>query len=126
MEIVQSIPSNTLKESPICSNTDTTFLSAIGSANADAKLKEIDIIASFIIGIKHIESTTNIPIKPTAFFNILLQPRTASTVSPRSLPTTGIALVTTAFVVFKVNPSTLLDKLPSKDNIPNKYRKHYS
>ncbi len=123
-DIVQSIPSKILKESPICSNTETIFLSAIGSASADAKLKEIDIIASFIIGIKHIESTTKIPTKPTAFFKILLQAKTASTVSPKSFPTTGIALVTTAFVVFNVSPSTLLVSDPSSDNIPNKNCKY--
>lgn len=73
-----------------------------------------------------IEITTIIPINPIAFFNILLHPSTASTVSPSNFPTTGTALVTTAFVVFKVIPSTLLVKLPSKDNTPCKYCKCYS
>lgn len=117
-DIVQTIPRRTLKVSPICSKTETIFLSAIGSEIADARLKERDIIASFIIGIKHIESTTNIPTNPIAFFKILLHPSTASTVSPNTLPTTGMALVTTAFVVLIVSPSTLLVKLPSSDNIP--------
>ena len=115
---MQTIPRRTLKVSPICPKTETIFLSAIGSERAAAKLKEIDIIASFIIGIIHIESTTKIPTNPIAFFNILLQPRTASTVSPKILPTTGIALVTTAFVVLIVIPSTLLVSVPSKDKTP--------
>lgn len=75
-------------------------------------------MASFIIGIIHIESTTNIPTKPIAFFSMLLQPSTASTDSPKILPTTGIALVTTAFVVFIVSPSTLLVNVPSKERTP--------
>ncbi len=73
---------------------------------------------SFNNGIKHIESTTNIPTNPIAFFNILLHPRTASTLSPKILPTTGIVLVTTAFVVLIVIPSTLLVKVPSSDKTP--------
>lgn len=101
---MQIIPSNTLNVSPICSNTDTIFLSAIGSAKAEARLNDIDITPSFIIGIIHIEATTNIPTKPTAFLSILLQPKTASTVSPNILPTTGIVVVTTAFVVFTAIP----------------------
>lgn len=117
-EIVQTIPRRTLKVSPICPRTETIFLSAIGSERAAARLKETDIIASFIIGIIHIASTTNIPTKPSAFFNILLHPSTASTVSPKILPTTGIALVTTAFVVLIVIPSTLLVSVPSNDNTP--------
>ena len=40
-----------------------------------------------------------IPITPTAFFKIIPQPKTVSTASPRIFPTTGIAELTTAFVV---------------------------
>ena len=109
---MQTIPSNILKVSPICSNTEIIFLSAIGSLNADVKLNAIVITASFIIGIAHIESTTIIPTNPTAFFKILPHPKTASTVSPKSFPTTGIVLVTTALVVFTVSPSTELVSVP--------------
>ena len=43
---------------------------------------------------------------------------TASTVSPSSFPTTGILLLTTAFAVFAVIPSTELPSVPSSDNTP--------
>lgn len=119
-EITHTIPSNTLKVPPICSNTETIFLSAIGSASAPARLKDMDIIISFIIGSTHIDKTTKIPTKPTAFFSMLLQPKIASTVSPKNFPTTGIAVVTTALVVFTVRPSTLLVSVPSSDRTPTK------
>lgn len=85
-DIVHIIPNNILKVPPICSNIDTIFLSAIGSLNAAVRLKAIESIVSFIIGIIHIASTTIIPINPTAFFSIFPHPSTASTVSPRSFP----------------------------------------
>ena len=59
----------------------------------------------------------NVPKIPTVFFNILLHPRTASILSPKILPTTGIKLDTAALVVFAVNPSTEEDKVPSKESI---------
>lgn len=85
-DTVHSIPSSTLKVPPICSNTDTIFLSAIGSLNAAVRLKAKESTPNLIIGIIHIERTTKIPTNPTAFFSILLHPSTASTVSPNSFP----------------------------------------
>ena len=58
------------------------------------------------------------PITPIAFFNIIPHPSTLSTASPNILPTIGILLLTIAFVVFAVIPSTLLDNVPSSDIIP--------
>lgn len=85
-DIVHIIPSSILKVPPICSSTDTIFLSAIGSLKAAVRLKATDSMVSFIIGIMHIDSTTIIPTKPTAFFSMFPQPSTASTVSPKSFP----------------------------------------
>ena len=85
-DIVHIIPSKILKVPPICSSTETIFLSAIGSLSAAVRLKATESIVNFIIGIIHIPSTTIIPTKPTAFFSIFPQPSTASTVSPRSFP----------------------------------------
>lgn len=44
------------------------------------------------------------PTSPTAFFKMIPQPRTVSTASPNIFPTTGIAELTTAFVVLAVIP----------------------
>lgn len=70
------------------------------------------------MGIIQIPITTITPTIPTAFFKMLLQPITVSTASPRIFPTTGIKFDTAALAVFAVIPSTLLDRLPSSDNIP--------
>ena len=59
--------------------------------------------------------TIMIPITPTAFFKIIPHPKTVSTASPRIFPTTGIAELTTAFVVLAVIPSTLLESVPSNE-----------
>lgn len=85
-DIVHNIPSKILNVPPICSNTDTIFLSAIGSLNADVRWNAMDSTPSFITGIIHIASTTNIPTNPTAFFSILPHPSTASTDSPKAFP----------------------------------------
>ena len=60
----------------------------------------------------HIPIITIIPTSPTAFFNTIPHPKTVSTASPNIFPTTGIAELTIAFVVFAVIPSTLLDNVP--------------
>ena len=43
-----------------------------------------------------------------------------STASPKIFPTIGTALLTTAFAVLAVIPSTLLDSVPSIDKTPTK------
>ena len=75
-------------------------------------------VVSFIIGVIHIPIIISTPINPTAFFNIIPQPSTVSTASPKIFPTTGIAVLTTVFVVFDVIPSTELDSVPSKEITP--------
>ena len=67
-EIAETIPSNTLKVSPICSKIDTIFLSAIGSLRAEVRLNKSDMTASFIIGTIHIDITTNIPYESNCIF----------------------------------------------------------
>ena len=58
-------------------------------------------IPNFKMGIMQIPITIMIPIIPTAFFKIIPHPKTVSTASPKIFPTTGIAELTTAFVVFE-------------------------
>lgn len=70
------------------------------------------------MGTIQIPITTITPTIPIAFFRMLLHPITVSTASPSIFPTTGIKFDTAALAVFAVIPSTLLDKLPSSDNIP--------
>ena len=65
-----------------------------------------------------IPKTIITPTTPTAFLRIIPHPSTVSTASPNIFPTTGIAELTTAFVVLAVKPSTLLDNVPSRDTIP--------
>ena len=77
-------------------------------------------IPNLRIGMIQIPITTITPIKPTAFFKRIPAPRTVSTASPRIFPTTGIAELTTAFVVFAVIPSTLLESVPSSEITPTK------
>lgn len=67
-ETVHTIPSSILNVPPICSSTDTIFLSAIGWLKAAVRLKENESIINFIIGIIHIESTTNMPDKSYCIF----------------------------------------------------------
>lgn len=94
-----------MKVPPICSRTDTIFLSAIVSLRAAVMLKAIDRTVSLIIGTMQIASTTIIPTKPTAFFKMLLQPKDCVyCFSEVVFRTTGIVLVTTALVVFTVSP----------------------
>ena len=62
----------------------------------------------------------NTPTIPTAFFNIIPHPNTESTASPNIFPTIGIAELTTALVVLADIPSTLLDKVPSKETVATK------
>lgn len=112
------IPKNILKISPISSSKFVILVSAIACVATANNLYDIVNIASFIIGAIHIPITTIIPTIPTAFFNIIPHPNTVSTASPNILPTTGIAELTIAFVVFAVTPSTLLVNVPSKDTIP--------
>ena len=64
----------------------------------------------------HIPSITTIPTIPTAFFTIDVAPITISTLSPSVFPTTGIRF-DTDFIPFAASPSTLLESVPSKDNI---------
>ena len=117
-DIAHNIAKNILKISPICSRSPTIFLSDIGSTTVANNLYESVNTESFIIGITQIPSTIITPTTPIAFFRIIPQPKTVSTASPNIFPTTGIAELTTAFVVLAVNPSTLLDKVPSKDTTP--------
>ena len=51
-----------------------------------------------------IPTIINTPTKPTAFFKTIPRPHTVSTASPKIFPTTGIAELTTAFVVLAVIP----------------------
>lgn len=104
-DTVHIIPSIILNVPPICSNTDTIFLSAIVSLKAAVKLNAIDRTVSFIIGIMHIASTTMIPTNPTAFFKTLPHPKNRINCFTEAIfRTTGIVLVTTALVVFTVSP----------------------
>lgn len=94
------------------------FLSAIGSETIANNLYDKNKIDNFIIGITQIPITIITPTIPTAFFKTIPHPKTVSTASPRILPTTGIAELTTVFAVLAVIPSTLLAKVPSKDTTP--------
>ena len=85
---------------------------------ADITLYAIVNIPNFNIGIIQIPTTIITPIKPTAFFSIIPQPKTVSTASPKIFPTTGTAELTTAFVVLAVIPSTLLESVPSNETTP--------
>lgn len=84
--IRNKIPNKILKVSPICSNNFIIFLSAIGSANAVAKLYVIVIKLIFIIGIIAILIITRTPTIPTAFFKTTALPKTVSIESPSALP----------------------------------------
>lgn len=112
------MPKNILKISPICSNNPTIFLSAIGSETTANNLYANDKIANFIIGIIQIPITIITPTIPTAFFKTIPHPKTVSTASPKILPTTGIAELTTVFAVLAVIPSTLLANVPSRETMP--------
>jgi len=85
---------------------------------ADINENTIVSIDSFIIGTAQIPIIANTPTTPTAFFKILLAPKTVSTASPKILPTTGTKVDTAVFVTFEVTPSILADKLPSKEIAP--------
>ena len=101
-----SIPRKILNISPICSSREVIFSSAIACVTTARSLYVNVRNASFIIGIIHIPITIITPTSPTAFFKIIPQPKTVSTASPKILPTTGIAELTTALVVLAVIPST--------------------
>ena len=73
-----------------------------------------------MIGKMQIPTTTITPINPIAFFRIIPHPSTVSTASPKIFPTTGTALLTMAFVVLAVIPSTLLESVPSSEMTPTK------
>lgn len=57
-----------------------------------------------MIGTMQIPKIIITPTNPTAFFKITPHPKTVSTASPKIFPTTGIAELTTAFVVLAVIP----------------------
>ena len=90
----------------------------MGWTTVESNLYDTDKTKSFKIGIIQIPITITTPTSPTAFFSTIPQPKTVSTASPNIFPTTGIAELTTAFVVFAVIPSTLLDKVPSSETTP--------
>ena len=117
-DIALKIAKNILNISPICSNRFVIFLSAIGSVTLVNSLYAIVIVANFIIGTIHIPITIITPTRPTAFFKTMPQPNTVSTLSDKIFPTTGIAELTIAFVVFAVIPSILLDIVPSNETTP--------
>lgn len=117
-EITNIMPSNILYPSPNVDSSFTIFTSAIGSTMLDINENTIVSIDNFIIGTAHIPTITKVPKIPTAFFSILLAPKTVSTASPKIFPTTGTNVDTVVFVNFEVTPSILVDKLPSNDIAP--------
>ena len=103
-DIALNIAKKILKTSPICSNKFIIFLSAIGCVTVANNLYVTVSTVSFNIGIMHIPNITITPTKPTAFFNIIPEPKTVSTASPKIFPTTGTAELTIVFAVLAVIP----------------------
>ena len=73
-----------------------------------------------MIGTMVIATMTKIPIIPTAFLVMLMEPITLSVASPNNFPTTGILLLTTVLATLEVTPSTPADSVPSMERIPYK------
>ena len=103
-EMLVKMARKILKISPICSNKFVTLSSAIGWITPASSLYASVKVANLIIGIMQIPKMIITPTKPTAFFKITPHPSTVSTASPKIFPTTGIAELTTAFVVLAVIP----------------------
>lgn len=96
------------------------LLSAIQSHMAEDKLNNVISTKLFIIGSNAIETITNIPITPTAFFVMLIPPITLSAASLINFPTTGTVLLTAVLASFPVIPSTFEASVPSNDINPSK------
>ena len=102
--ILLKIAKDILKISPICSNSPVILSSAIGCVMPANNLYAKVSTPNLIIGTRQIPKIMITPTNPTAFFKTTPQPRTVSTASPNILPTTGMAELTTAFVVLAVMP----------------------
>lgn len=100
------------------------LLSAIDSQILDVKLNNNISKNDLIIGPLVIATMTKIPIIPTAFFVILIEPITLSVASPNNFPTMGTVLLTTVFATLEVMPSTPAESVPSSERIPYKNNHH--
>src|SRR5690625_4015222 len=95
------------------------FLLAIGSITAPVTRKTSNRTVSLMIGVNIIKISTNKPTIPIPFFNMVVDPITASTASDKNPPTMGTKVSTANLAVLILIPSILVDK-PYMVKIPIK------